>query len=165
MLWTFLQSFSFIPLMASEEKIFQYFSANLDFRLSWQPIKFNCLDKNAIFVEANVMNISAKFQLYPPYGFWGEHFSILFRKFSLSVVMATNQIQLFGQKWYVWYGLLNIFVKRLSKYLPFFIFPHYKSMATVSYHSNQSSYPIKIKRTTLFVPSPRPLDTICDFKF
>ena len=24
--------------------------------------------KNAIVVEANVMNISAKFQLYPPYG-------------------------------------------------------------------------------------------------
>ena len=33
--------------------------------------------KNAIFVEANAINISARFQLYPPYGFWDdfEHFS------------------------------------------------------------------------------------------
>ena len=30
------------------------------------------------FVEANVMNISTKFQLYPPYGFWGEDFLIFF---------------------------------------------------------------------------------------
>ena len=29
-------------------------------------------NKNVIFVEANVMNISAKFQLYPFYGFWEE---------------------------------------------------------------------------------------------
>ena len=30
--------------------------------------------KNTNFVEANVMNISAKFQLHPPYGFWGDDF-------------------------------------------------------------------------------------------
>ena len=53
--------------------------------------------KNAIFIEANVMNISAKFQVYPPYGFWGEDFLIFFCKFILSVAMATNQIQQFGQ--------------------------------------------------------------------
>ena len=29
-------------------------------------------NKNAIFVEASVMYISAKFQLYPPYGFWED---------------------------------------------------------------------------------------------
>ena len=86
--------------------------------------------------QANVMNISAKFHLYPLYGFWGGDFSIFFRKLSLS----------------------NICVKLLSKYLQwdsnkchFFIFPHYKSMATVSHHSNQRSDPIKIK-TPLFVP-------------
>ena len=27
------------------------------------------IKKNTIYVEANVMNICAKFQLYPPYGF------------------------------------------------------------------------------------------------
>ena len=31
---------------------------------------------NNDFVEANAMNISAKFQLYPPYSFWGVDFFI-----------------------------------------------------------------------------------------
>ena len=62
----------------------------------------NNSNKNAIFVEANVMKISAKFQLYPPYGFWADDFWIFFLKFSHLVAMATNQIQRFGQKWYVW---------------------------------------------------------------
>ena len=38
------------------------------------------------------MNISAKFQLHLPYGFWVDDFSKIFRKFSLLVAMATNQI-------------------------------------------------------------------------
>ena len=58
--------------------------------------------KNIVFVEANVMNISTKFQLHPPYGFWGEDFLIFFCKFSISVAMATNQIQRFGQNSYSW---------------------------------------------------------------
>ena len=43
----FLQSFSF----ASEEMIFflDFFFANLDFRLPWQPIKFSALDKVHMF--------------------------------------------------------------------------------------------------------------------
>ena len=40
----FLQSFSFIPLMASEEMIFEYLFPNLGFRLPYQPIKFRGLD-------------------------------------------------------------------------------------------------------------------------
>ena len=51
---------------------------------------------------ANVMNISAKFQLYPPYGFWVDDFFYFFLKFSLLVAMAINQVQRFGQKWYIW---------------------------------------------------------------
>ena len=39
-------------------------------------------NKNTYFVEANVMNdvmnISAKFQLHPPYGFWGDDFFNMF---------------------------------------------------------------------------------------
>ena len=58
--------------------------------------------KYAIFVEANVMNISTKFQLHPPFGFWGEDFLIFFRKLSVSVAMATNEIQPFGQNSYDW---------------------------------------------------------------
>ena len=40
-----LQSFSFIPLSVSEEKIFEYVFENLPFMLSWQPIRFSDLDK------------------------------------------------------------------------------------------------------------------------
>ena len=40
-----MQSFSFIPLTASDEKIFEYFIENLPFMLPWQPIKFSDLDK------------------------------------------------------------------------------------------------------------------------
>ena len=45
MSWTGMQSFSFIPLMTSEEMIFEYFFENLHFMLPWQPIKFSDLDK------------------------------------------------------------------------------------------------------------------------
>ena len=44
-----LQSFSFIPVMASEEIIFEYFFGNLAFRLPWQPIQFRGLDKDNTF--------------------------------------------------------------------------------------------------------------------
>ena len=33
-----------------------------------------------------------------------------------------------------------------------FLFSHYKSMGTISCHSNQSSYPIGIKNTTFHSP-------------
>ena len=57
--------------------------------------------KNKIFIEANVMNISTKFQVHPPNGFCGEDFRIFFFcKFILSVAMATNQLQQFGQNSY-----------------------------------------------------------------
>ena len=60
-------------------------------------------NKIIIYVEANVMNIYAKFQLHPPYGFLEEDFFLYFsRKFSLSVAMATNQNQRFGQNSYGW---------------------------------------------------------------
>ena len=49
-----------------------------------------------------VMNISAKLPLHPPYGFWGDEFWIFFPEFSLSVAMATNQIQQFEQNSYIW---------------------------------------------------------------
>ena len=37
--------FRFIPLMASLEKIFEYFFANLTFWLPWKPIKSTSMDK------------------------------------------------------------------------------------------------------------------------
>ena len=36
--------------------------------------------KNIIYIEANVMNINAKFQLHPPYSFLEEDFLIFFSK-------------------------------------------------------------------------------------
>ena len=60
------------------------------------------------------MNNSAKFQLYPPYSFGGVDFLIVFRKFNLSVVVATKQIERFGL---VEDHSTNISVKLLSKYL------------------------------------------------
>ena len=49
MLSTVLQSFSFNPFMTSEEIMFDYFFANLAFRLPWQPVKFRGLDKIHMF--------------------------------------------------------------------------------------------------------------------
>ena len=37
--------FQLHPPMASDEKIFYFFFANLGFRLPWQPIKFSGLNK------------------------------------------------------------------------------------------------------------------------
>ena len=56
--------------------------------------------KNIIYVETNVKNMYAKFQLLSPYGFWEEDFWIIFQKSTLGVAMATNQIQQFGQNSY-----------------------------------------------------------------
>ena len=53
-----------------------------------------------IYVETCVMNMYAKFQLHPPYGFRGEDFLIIFRKFTLYVAMATIQIQRVEQNSY-----------------------------------------------------------------
>ena len=35
-------------------------------------------NKNTTYVEPNIMNISAKFQLHPPYGFWADDFFLDF---------------------------------------------------------------------------------------
>ena len=43
------------------------------------------------------MNMYAKFQLHPPFGFWGEDFLIIIQKFTLYVA---NQIQRFEQNSY-----------------------------------------------------------------
>ena len=67
-----------------------------------------------IFEEANVMNNSAKFQLYFPYIFFCK-FSLLV---ALLVAMTTNQIDRFGQKiCLVEEHSTNFSVKLLSKYL------------------------------------------------
>ena len=61
-----MQRFSFTPFMTSEKKIFNTFFENLTFRLPWQPIKINNLDKIHIVCR----------------GLLQEHFSKTFVKIS-----------------------------------------------------------------------------------
>ena len=107
MSWTCMQSFSFIPLTASEQKIFEYFFENLPFMLPWQPIKFSDLDK----IHVNRRGLLEK------------HFC----KKNLNTCSETAKIANFH-------------------------FSHYKSMETISFHSNQSSYPIETKNIIIRFP-------------
>ena len=96
-----MQSFSFLPLMTSEKKIFEYF----------------------------------------------------FRKFNISVAMATNQNQRFGQNLYGLYRttpgtFLWNFCQNICSNTEInanFHFSHYKSKETLSCHSNESTWATTIK--------------------
>ena len=108
MSWTYMQSFSFIPLTASEEKIFEYFFEILTFMLPWQPIKFSNLDK----IHMDRRDLLKKY---------------FCEKKILNICSETAKIANFH-------------------------FSHYKSMETISFHSNQSSYPIGTKNTVIRSP-------------
>ena len=105
-----MQSFSFIPLTASEEKIFEYFFKNLPFMLPWQPIKFSEMDK----IHMNIRGLLKKYFCKKKY---------------LNICSETAKI-------------VN------------FHFSHCKSMETISFHSNQSSYPIGTKKHNYSFPPP-----------
>ena len=62
----------------------------METKLSQQRKHMRDSNKNILFVEVNVMNLSAKFQLHPPLMLLRRLF---FREFILSVAMATYQIQ------------------------------------------------------------------------
>ena len=102
-----MQSFSFIPLTVSEEKIFEYFFENLPFMLPLQPIKVSDLNK----IHMNRRRVLKKD----------------FCKKNLNICSETANIANFH-------------------------FFHYKSMETISSHSNQSSYPIGTKNTIIRSP-------------
>ena len=120
--------------------------------------------KNTIYVEANVMNMYAKFQLHSPYDFWGEDFWIFEYFFEKLPFMLSWQPVKFSDLDKIHMnrrGLLKKhFCKKNSKYavrqqkLPIanFHFSHYKSVTTISCHSNQSSYPIGTKNTIIRSP-------------
>ena len=59
MLWTFLQSFSFMPLMASDSMATNQIATKAHEQRQKKKKK---------------KNISTQFQLHAPYGFWGEEF-------------------------------------------------------------------------------------------
>ena len=101
-----MQSFSFMPLMASEKKIFekQKFK-NLAFRLPWQPIKISNLDK---------IHMAGKRLLQ-------KHFcKTFFQNICSNTEINAN-----------------------------FHFFHYKSMETLSCHSNESTWAMTIKKHNL----------------
>ena len=68
---------------------------------------------NTIYVEANVMNIYAKFQLHPPYGFWEKRFlNIFFENLAFRLSWQPIKISDFGKIHMVGRGLLQ---KHFSK--------------------------------------------------
>ena len=106
-----MPSFSFILLMVSEKKIFEYFFENLPFLLPRQPIKLSDFDKSHM-KRGGLLN---------------QHFC---KKIFLNIPNSSAEI-------------VN------------FQFSHYKSMETISCHSNQNSYK---KHNVLF---PLPIDAMC----
>ena len=117
--------------------------------------------KNTTYIEANVLSMYAKFRLHPSYGFCEEGFFLTFlRKSTLFATLTTNQIHRIDKSRMKRRGLLNkhFCKKKLQispmrqKKLSISSFSHYKSMGTISCHSNQSSYPIGIKNTTFRSP-------------
>ena len=125
-------------------------------------------NRNILFVEANVMNISTKFQLHTLYGFWEEDFWKFFHEFSVSVAMATNQMQQLDKIHMVGKGLLKKhFCKKKNQNIcseiainAIFHFSHCMSMATISCHSNQEFLSDWSKKHNYSFP--RPIDAICE---
>ena len=114
------------------------------------------------YVEANVMNIYAKFQLHPPYSLWGEYFLE-----NLPFMLPWQPIKFSDLDKIHMNRRRNISVKLLSKYLQwdsskcqFSFFFHFKLMATISCHSNQSSYLIGKKKQ--YYSFTLPIDAICE---
>ena len=63
--------------------------------------------KKALYAEANVLNMYAKYQLYPPNGFWEEVFLNIYTNINPLCRLATYQIQQFGKCLMKRRGLLN----------------------------------------------------------
>ena len=109
------------------------------------------------------MNMYAKFQLHPPYGFWGEDFWIIFRKLPFILPWQPIKFSDLDKIHMNRRGLLkkhfcrkkNLSICSETAINANFNFFHYKSMKTISCHSNQSSYPIGTKNTIIRSPTYR----------
>ena len=97
------------------------------------------------------MNMYAKVQLHPPYGFW-EDFWIIFENLPFMLPWQPIKYSYLDKVHMNCSALLkkhsveknlNIYSERAK--IATFHFSHYKSMETISCHSNQSSYPIRTK--------------------
>ena len=96
------------------------------------------------YIEANVMNISPKFQLDPPMASEDKIFYFFLSNLANPAVWTR----------FIWL-VENYFCKTFVKICEVRQqhISHYKSKEIISCHSNQSSYPIGTK-TQLFVPPP-----------
>ena len=115
--------------------------------------------KNNLFVETNVMNRYAKFQLHPPYDFWGEDFWIFFENLPFMLPWQPIQFSDLDKIHMNHRGLLKKhFCKKKQNIcsetakIANFHFSYYKSMETITCHSNQSSYPIGTKNNIIRSP-------------
>ena len=117
--------------------------------------------KNTVHVQAYVMDTYAKFQLHPPYNFWGEEFWIFFENLSFMLPWQPIKFSDLDRFHMKRRGLFKkhfckkkknlIICSEIAK-IANFHFSHYKSMETISCHINQSSYLIGTKKHTYSFP-------------
>ena len=65
---------------------------NRNFTLPLQRKHMSNCNKNTILIEANAMNISTKFQLHPPCGFWGDDFSPQIKHFGCQGNQSNSEV-------------------------------------------------------------------------
>ena len=113
--------------------------------------------KSITFVEGNVQCKYANFQLHPPNTVSEKkNFAYFFENFPFMSPRQPIKLGDLGKSRMQHGGLLNKHIcgKKKSNISSEtaetvnFHFSHYKSMGTISCHSNQSSYPTGIKNTT-----------------
>ena len=98
----------------------------------------------------------AKLQLHPPYGFWKKIFKHFYENLPFLPHRQPIKFTDLDKSQLKRKRLLNKhFCKKNIQISPMrqkkivnFLFSHYKSMGTISCHSNQSSYSTGIKNTT-----------------
>ena len=116
--------------------------------------------KNTTYVEANVLCMYAKFQLHPLMISEKKIFKHFYENRPFLPRRQPIKFTDLDKSPMKRRGLLNKhFCKFFFPNIPNetekivnFLFSHYKSMGTISCHSNKSSYPIRIKNTTFRSP-------------
>ena len=116
--------------------------------------------KNTTYVEANVLSMFAKFRHHPLYGTEKKIFKHFYENRPFLPPRQPIKFTDLDKSHMKRRGLLNKqFCKKKFKISPMrqkklsiSSFSHYKSMGTISCHSNQSSYPIGTKNTTFRSP-------------
>ena len=111
--------------------------------------------KNTIYVEANVLSMYAKFRFIPHMVLEKKIFQHFYEIRPFLLLQQPIKFTDLDKSHMKRRGLLNKhFCKKIQNIpnekekIVNFLFSHYKSMGTISCHSNQSSYPTGIKNTT-----------------